>query len=164
MAKPRLHTGDPRQLVVAAWHRRAGAAVLDALLVVAIAAPAWAGVVLATDHELLDQGLGPIAARAGSLFALWVALFAAYAAALMARTDGQTLGKMATRIRVVRTSGDPMTLGWAAWREGVIRGLLIYIVGGLFTAAFLIDWVLPIWEVEGRSLHDLLSETWVVEA
>ena len=40
-----------------------------------------------------------------------------YAPALMARTNGQTLGRMVTGIRVVRANGEPMTFSYAMLRE-----------------------------------------------
>jgi uncharacterized RDD family membrane protein YckC len=40
-----------------------------------------------------------------------------HAPAMMTRTDGRTLGRMSTGIRVVRTSGEPMSFGTAVIRE-----------------------------------------------
>ena len=51
-----------------------------------------------------------------------------YAPLLMARTNGQTLGRMAVGIRVVRNHGGPMTFGFAMLREVVVKALLFGIV------------------------------------
>ena len=54
-----------------------------------------------------------------------------YAPVMMARTNGKTLGRMATGIRVVRTSGEPITFGFAMLREVAVKSLLFGIVGSL---------------------------------
>ena len=43
---------------------------------------------------------------------------------MMAKTNGQTLGRMAIGIRVVRANGKPMDFGCAMLREVVVKGLL----------------------------------------
>jgi uncharacterized RDD family membrane protein YckC len=84
-----------------------------------------------------------------------------YAPLLMARTNGQTLGRMATGIRVVRTNGEPMTFGLALLREVVVKGLLINTVGGSLTfgLAGLLDVLWPLWDEENRALHDFVVQT-----
>jgi uncharacterized RDD family membrane protein YckC len=84
-----------------------------------------------------------------------------YAPFLMARTNGQTLGRMATGIRVVRTSGEPMTFGWAMLREVAVKGLLIGTVANsvTFGLASLLDVLWPLWDEENRALHDYVSQT-----
>ena len=54
-----------------------------------------------------------------------------YAPAMMARTNGQTLGRMALGIRVVRAKGQPMTFGFAMLREVAVKALLFGIVSSL---------------------------------
>ncbi len=51
-----------------------------------------------------------------------------YAPLLMARTNGQTLGRMAVGIRVVRNNGGPMTFGFAMLREVAVKALLFGVV------------------------------------
>ena len=63
-----------------------------------------------------------------------------YAPLIMARTNGQTLGKMATGCRVVRADGRRIDFGWAALREVVVKALLVGIAGALTGGiAYLVD-------------------------
>ena len=84
-----------------------------------------------------------------------------YAPALMARTNGQTLGRMALGIRVVRANGKPIDFGYAALREVAVKWLLINAVGGSFTfgLAPLIDYLWPLWDEENRALHDMVVDS-----
>ncbi|CAA9498927.1 MAG: hypothetical protein AVDCRST_MAG30-1793, partial [uncultured Solirubrobacteraceae bacterium] len=94
-----------------------------------------------------------------ALIASVVALL--YAPVMMSRTNGQTVGRMATGIRVVRTSGEPMTFGWAMLREVAVTWILIYTIGGSLTfgLAPLLDILWPLWDEENRALHDFPVET-----
>jgi len=89
-----------------------------------------------------------------------------YAPLLMARTNGQTLGRMATGIRVVRTSGERMTFGWAMLREVVIKAFLFNVLLGSvsFGLAGILDVLWPLWDEENRALHDFLVQTRTVMA
>ena len=79
---------------------------------------------------------------------------------MMARTNGKTLGRMATGIRVVRANGQPMTFGFAMLREVVVKALLFgfaaALTGGLSTLA---DSLWPLWDEENRALHDFIVDT-----
>lgn len=154
------------QLVLAGWWRRAGAAIIDGLIVGALAvvvmAPLGIGLFSA------DTGGGALAAIAG-LFVAGLVLAVIgflYAPLLMARTNGQTLGRMATGIRVIRTSGERMSFGWAMLREVAVKGLLINAVAGsvTFGLATLLDYLWPLWDEENRALHDFLVQTRTVRA
>jgi uncharacterized RDD family membrane protein YckC len=83
-----------------------------------------------------------------------------YAPVMLWKTNGKTVGRMATGIRVVRTSGERMTFGVAAIREILIKGVL---VGGLaqftFALVFFIDVLWPLWDEENRALHDFPVKT-----
>jgi uncharacterized RDD family membrane protein YckC len=83
-----------------------------------------------------------------------------YAPALMARTNGKTLGRMATGIRVVRADRQPMTFGFAMLREVAVKALLFgfaaTLTGGLSTLA---DVLWPLWDEENRALHDFVVDT-----
>ena len=83
-----------------------------------------------------------------------------YAPALMARTNGQTLGRKATGIRVVRADGGPMTFGFAMLREVAVKALLFGILGSLTAGiANLVDVLWPLWDEENRALHDFIVNT-----
>jgi uncharacterized RDD family membrane protein YckC len=151
------------RFVLASWGRRAAAAVIDGIVVgagalillVAITAPFSIGF-FASDE------VGLVALVVGAFLAvLCVAVVALlYAPALMARTNGRTLGRMAAGIRVVRASGEPITFGFAMLREVVVKSLLFgtlgAITGGLAT---LLDLLWPLWDEENRALHDFVVNT-----
>jgi uncharacterized RDD family membrane protein YckC len=155
------------QLVLSGWWRRVGAAVIDAIIVgavaVAIMAPLGIGIFASGGDETGVVAFG-IAFFLAALVVTAVALL--YAPILMARTNGQTVGRMATGIRVVRTNGQRMSFGWALLREVIIKGLLFNAIGGsvTFGLAGLLDVLWPLWDEENRALHDFVVQTRVVLA
>lgn len=90
---------------------------------------------------------------------------------LVWRTGGQTIGKILLRIRVVREDGSRMGLAHAAWREAMVKFILLRLlfaipilgstVGGFVVLA---DALWPLWDRENRALHDMLVRTRVVYA
>jgi uncharacterized RDD family membrane protein YckC len=156
------------QLVLASWWSRVGAFLIDGvivgvgamILVVAIMAPFSVGF-FASDNA------GFVALLVGFLIALLCVTLVAflYAPALMARTNGQTFGRMAVGIRVVRASGEPMTFGFAMVREVVVKALLFGLLGGITGGiVHLLDVLWPLWDEENRALHDFIVNTRVVRA
>jgi uncharacterized RDD family membrane protein YckC len=149
--------------VLAGWWRRAGAQVIDGiivgvaglLLLIGITAPFSIGF-FASDNT------GFIAIAVGLFLAVISVAIAAtlYAPAWMARTNGRTLGRIATGIRVVRASGEPITFGFAMLREVAVKALLFgiagVITGGL---ANLLDYLWPLWDEENRALHDFVVDS-----
>ena len=91
-----------------------------------------------------------------------------YAPLLMAREgehNGQTWGRQAVGIRVVRDSGEVMGFGWAALREIVVKQLLFGWVGSAFFGLpALLDFLWPLWDDTNRALHDMIVSTHVVQA
>jgi len=79
------------------------------------------------------------------------------------RHNGQTLGKQALGIRVVRQNGQPMDYGSALVRQWLVITLLIGVVGGAFTGgiASLIDYLWPLWDSRNRAVHDIIASTLV---
>jgi uncharacterized RDD family membrane protein YckC len=153
----------PGAFVLAGWWRRVGAAVVDGFIITTVAL-----IIMA------PLGVGFFANRNGSstgFFALVAALFVAmlviavvalaYAPLMMARTNGQTIGRMATGIRVVRANGQPITLGFAAIREVAVKALLVNAVAGGLTGGLapLLDILWPLWDDENRALHDMVVDT-----
>jgi uncharacterized RDD family membrane protein YckC len=156
----------PGRYTLSGWWRRVGAAVVDGLivgigglaLVAAITAPFSIGF-FASDE------VGVVSVIVGLLLAIvCVAIIALlYAPAMMARTNGRTLGRMATGIRVVRAGGEPMTFGFAMLREVAVKTLLFGIAGTLTAGlANLVDVLWPLWDEENRALHDFVVNTRVV--
>jgi uncharacterized RDD family membrane protein YckC len=146
------------------WWRRVGAHLIDGVIVcgnalvllVAVTAPFSIGF-------FVDDTVGVASVIVGVLLACLFVFVAAllYAPAMMARTDGRTLGRMATGIRVVRASGEPMTFGFAFLREAVVKWLLFAAILGSITfgIALLVDYLWPLWDEEHRALHDYVVNT-----
>jgi uncharacterized RDD family membrane protein YckC len=149
---------------LAGWWRRVGAHLLDGVVITVIAAiffgifAAFAGA-----GFLVGDTTGVIAAILAILGFLLCVVVAAllYAPLMMAKTNGKTLGRMATGIRVVRANGKPIDFGYAALREVVVKWLLINAVAGSFTfgLAPLIDYLWPLWDEENRALHDMVVDS-----
>jgi uncharacterized RDD family membrane protein YckC len=149
--------------VLSGWWRRVGAQVIDGLiisvgaliLVVAITAPFSVGFFAGDDFGVASLFVGLfIAVICVSIVALL------YAPAMMARTNGKTLGRSATGIRVVRANGQPITFGFAMLREVAVKALLFGIAGSItFGLANLADYLWPLWEEENRALHDFIVDT-----
>ena len=155
--------------VLSGWWRRVGAACVDAtivlgialVLLVAITAPFSIGF-------FVNDGVGVAAVIVGGLFALLCIFIAAlvYAPWMMARTDGRTLGRMVTGIRVVRASGEPIDFGFAFLREVLVKWLLFNAIAGSITfgIAWVVDCLWPLWDEENRALHDYVVNTRTVRS
>ncbi|MEA2569642.1 MAG: hypothetical protein QOI24_1643 [Acidobacteriota bacterium] len=76
--------------------------------------------------------------------------------ALMLRSRGATLGKMALKIRVVRPDGSPLSTG-QAWGRAVSRAVMVHVLAILNYGAALVT-------KEKTCLHDILAKTRVVNA
>jgi uncharacterized RDD family membrane protein YckC len=138
------------------WGTRVSATLLDGLIV-------W-GIVLVA---LFVAAIGLIMTgnHLGSPLPALIALVsgAAYYVGSMTRSgerNGQTLGKQAAGIRVVRTDGKPITVGNVLVREGLLKGVVGW---GTFGIGFLIDSVWPLGDRHNRALHDHAVKTRVVE-
>jgi uncharacterized RDD family membrane protein YckC len=169
-ATPSFQAAQPPmmgQLVLASWLSRVGAQVIDGLIVGVGALILFVifGAVFSVGFAASDEaGLASLIVGL-LLWVLSVTIVAfLYAPALMARTNGKTLGRMVTNIRVVRTSGEPITFGFAMLREVAVKALLFGIAGS-FTAgiANLLDILWPLWDEENRALHDFIVNTRTVQ-
>jgi uncharacterized RDD family membrane protein YckC len=154
--------------VLAGWWSRAGAQLID-WLIVGVGGILLAIAIMAPFSILwfADEGAGVIGTIVGAIIAVICASIAAllYAPALMARTNGQTLGRMVTGIRVVRANGEPMTFGYAMLREVAVKTLLIGIAASLTGGlAYLADYLWPLWDEENRALHDMIVNSRVIQA
>jgi uncharacterized RDD family membrane protein YckC len=149
--------------VLSGWWRRVGAQLVDGLIVgigavallVAITAPFSIGFFAGDD-------IGVVSVLVGLMLAIVCVSIVAllYAPAMMARTNGKTLGRMATGIRVVRANGTPITFGFAMLREVAVKALLFGIAGTITAGlANLADVLWPLWDEENRALHDFIVDT-----
>jgi uncharacterized RDD family membrane protein YckC len=151
------------RFVLAGWWRRAGAQLIDGLIVgvgalillLVITAPFSVGFFASDNAGFASLAVGAF------LAIVCIAIVALlYAPALMARTNGKTLGRMATGIRVVRASGEPITFGFAMLREVVVKSLLFGIAGSITGGIVnLVDYLWPLWDEENRALHDFVVNT-----
>ena len=163
----------PRRVAVwpASWLARAGALLIDGGIVTVVS------LVVGT---LLMVLLAPILSTGDGgamIFLLLVVTFLPYTLAsvlvtivysvrLLSRSgavNGQTYGRQALGVRVMRDDGRPMDGSSAAMRE-VVWKLLVFGVGGSFLLFIptLLDYLWPLWDPRGRTLHDKAAGTYVV--
>src|SRR5918997_3282565 len=145
------------------WGTRLAAYLIDALILlvpVVILTIIVVAIAAGSDTGAIVTGV------LGFLAYLVVAFF--YAPFLMARDgqyNGETWGKQMMNVRVVRDSGQPMSLGWAALREIAVKGLAVWLASSIIP---LIPWFLnffwPLWDDENQALHDKIVSTHVVKA
>jgi uncharacterized RDD family membrane protein YckC len=144
---------------LARWSERVGATILDSIfliLLIVVPVAAGAGLGAATD-EL--AGIPFYAAAA----VVWL-FYAPYLMRREGERNGQTWGKQAVGIRVVKEDGQPMTFGWSFFREFLIKTVLFGWVGGSLVIGWLLDVLWPLWDGENRALHDMIVATRVVQA
>jgi uncharacterized RDD family membrane protein YckC len=154
---------------LAGWWSRVGAQLIDGLVIgVASTIIIVLLVAIGATGFLANDTAGWIGVVLTSLFAglAVLAVVICYAPLMMAKTNGQTLGRMATGIRVVRANGKPMDFGYAMLREVAVKWLLFNVVGGsvTFGLAWLVDVLWPLWDEENRALHDMVVDSRVIRA
>jgi uncharacterized RDD family membrane protein YckC len=99
--------------------------------------------------------------ESGVVFAIGVFLFPLmplYSALLHRYWHGQTLGKRALRIAVVRRDGSTINLGQSLARS------YVRIVFLFFFPIWVLDSLWPLWQDERRSIHHLAAGTMVVRS
>ena len=140
-------------LEIASLGRRLGAAMLDYLVLVT------AATIVAAPFFFLGLDRGPSAPPETAFLVLIVLLYAVILAAavtyvaLMHAWRGQTLGKMAVKIKVVTPEGDDISAG-QAWLRAVLQILLALPYGLTFLTA--------VFTKERKAIHDLIARTRVV--
>ena len=148
---------------LASWGTRFAAWLIDVLILAVPVIVFTIGIVaVATTSNTGAWVSGGLA-----FFAYLVALLL-YAPLLMMREgehNGQTFGKQALDIRVVRDNGDSMGFGWACLRELVVKGLLVGFASSIIPfLPWLLDNLWPLWDSENRAVHDMIVSTHVVHA
>ena len=153
--------------VLSGWWRRAGAQIIDGVIVgagalvllVAITAPFSIGF-------FASDTVGIVAVLVGLFIGVLCVTFVSllYAPAMMARTNGKTVGRIVLGIRVVRANGQPVDFGYAMLREVVVKALLggicAMLTGGL---SWIVDNLWPLWDEENRALHDFVVNSRVIK-
>jgi uncharacterized RDD family membrane protein YckC len=146
------------------WWRRAGAQLLD-----------WFVIWLLATIVVSVLGLGGFYSKktangssAGFNVSGWPSLFyflisIGLMAGVMAYSNGQTLGMMATNIRVVRENGERIGFGFAFYREILVKEILFGWVAILtLYIATILNYLWPLWDDKNQALHDKICKTRVV--
>jgi uncharacterized RDD family membrane protein YckC len=156
--------GPPRQEDLAEYWRRLVATLIDGLIVGVLALVVLAAIGGGFFGDG-DTGVGEVIVGVGLIIVFFTIIAFLYAPLLMARTNGQTLGKMATGCRVVRRDGRRVDFAWATLREVLVKGLLLGIAGAVTGGiAYLVDGVWPLVDGQNRALHDYVVDSRVVKA
>jgi uncharacterized RDD family membrane protein YckC len=142
---------------LAEWWPRVGATLLDSLIVWAL----WVVAIIASFIVAAPFG-GDSDVGTPVWLLLWAVLSIAYVCLTMARrgpNNGQTLGKQAAGVKVVRDDGRPVDLKTAFGRD-----ILVKSIGGTITfgVGWIVDSLWPLGDRENRALHDLTAKTHVV--
>lgn len=141
---------DRTRLQLAGIGKRFGALIIDRLIVIG---PIYA-LFLISMFATMDAKGEPNP----WVFLLMIPLFLGlpvYEGLMLQHKNGQTLGKMAMRVRVVRSDGSPITAGQAWGRTGmrlILEGCISFI-----------DYIPAFFTQEKTALHDMVSNTRVVE-
>jgi len=124
----------------AGFWRRFGALFIDGLLISVFSFGFGGGTVQSGPGMHMSYHLSPAGTVVGFLYN-WL---------MIALVHGQTLGKMAMRIRIAQANGEAVDLGRSAVRAGMalVSGLAIGL-GYLWAA----------WDPQNRTWHDMVAET-----
>ena len=155
---------------LASWGSRLGAYVIDGLIII-VPTLIVLGIIGAGLFATGDDGDGGFFALVGAAILtvlVIVVVSLLYAPLLMMRqgaTNGQTLGKQALGIRVVRDNGQPWTFGPAALREVVMKNLAVGIASSIIPfLPWFLNFFWPLWDDQNRALHDMAVSSHVVKA
>jgi uncharacterized RDD family membrane protein YckC len=144
-------SASPTARVPAEWWPRFGAWCLDGLIATAISIVVIIPFGASADSNGDSSGIWALIA---------VVLCTAYYWLTMCRRgerNGQTLGKQAVGVRVIRTDGKPIGPGTVLLREVLLK----FIVGWMTVIGWLIDGLWPLVDGQHRALHDLAAGTQV---
>ena len=141
---------DRSQLQHATILKRFGAVFLDSLLVV-IPMYTIMGIFVFLPTTR-GQEVSPLLNFIGVPFAL---ISLVYEGMMLQYKNGQTLGKMALKVRVVRPDGSPISTG-QAWGRVAMRTIL--------GCLWIVDYIPAFFTPEKTTLHDMVAGTRVIEA
>ena len=161
--QPSVPTGVGGRPVLSGWWRRVGAQLIDGAII-GLGALIVLGILGAAGLSVDSNGgaVALIVAAIIGVLAITVVAFL-YAPLMMSHTNGQTVGRMALGIRVIRADGGPMTFWFAMLREVLVKALLVGVISSAtFGLASLLDALWPLWDEENRALHDLVVNTRVI--
>jgi uncharacterized RDD family membrane protein YckC len=136
----------------AGWWRRAGALLIDSLLIAAVAA-ALLGLGFGLNE--VDESAGGILLILAIIFVIVGPIF--YWIYWTGKEPGQTVGKKALGIRVRHAETDrAIGYGPSAGRY------FITVVFGIFYIPALLDYLWPLWDKRHQTLHDKVANSIVV--
>jgi uncharacterized RDD family membrane protein YckC len=143
---------------LATWGQRVWATLIDGMIAGVVTVVAAIGAVAISNGD--DNLAGGLILAA---LAVWVLFSSALFMARGGERNGQTLGKQAMGIRVIRDSAEEVTFGFGMLREVVIRQLAIGGIGGFLLFPPFLDVLWPLWDESRRALHDMMAHTHVVQ-
>jgi uncharacterized RDD family membrane protein YckC len=145
---------EPTAQDLAEWGSRAGAYLLDSLLLLVPLAVVLVGVVASDPSEDSDAwGVFAVAYLASFVLPFF------YFAIMHGGPRGQTFGKRGMGIRVVDGgAGGSIGYGRAFGRYAIM------FVFGIFIFPALLDYLWPLWDEQNQSLHDKVVGSLVVRA
>lgn len=160
-AEPPLPQQTPtyRGRELAGHGRRVAAELVDALvlLVLALALGLLFGFPYGVWLDQLERGMGQ--SRENLAFSGLIVLAAAiYHPLVMTPTNGLTLGKYLTGLRVIREDLSPMTYVVASVRGALLKGIAF----AFALPVYVISVLWPLWDGERRALHDMIARTRVI--
>lgn len=141
---------DRMRLNYAPFGKRFGALIIDRIIILL---PTY-GIFIAAMFIFTDSKGEP----SGWVLLLLIPLvfgMPVYEALMTIYKNGQTLGKQALRLRVVRVDGTPVTTG-QAWGRAVMR----FVFEGCIS---IIDYLPALFTEEKTTLHDMTAGTRVIE-
>ena len=144
---------DRTRLVYGGFWARFGAQIIDGLIV---GIPAYA-IFMAVIFGVAMQAQKNVA-PSPVIFLAYIPLYVfpvLYEALMLSMKNGQTVGKMALRLRVVRPDGSPISTG-QAWGRAVMRLVL--------GCMAIVDYIPYFFTEEKTTLHDMVAGTRVVES
>lgn len=145
------------------WGPRAYAAIVDGIIVLM---PVFIAGVMAGLTAIPDEPSGLDDGELTAILVTGLTFPVVYYCWMMSATNGQTVGKRALKIRVVREDGQPVTAGFAFRREVIVIGWLFGGIGGafLFGLPQVINYLWPLWDDNRQALHDKIVKSRVVLA
>jgi uncharacterized RDD family membrane protein YckC len=144
--------GEEAAVPYAGWWRRAGALLIDSLLVSVVVA-AVIGIALAV--ALASDAIGGILLILAIVFAIAAPIF--YSIYWIGKEPGQTVGKRVLGIRVRHAEQD-RAIGYGA----SAGRYFITFAFGIFYIPLLLDYLWPLWDGRSQTLHDKVASSIVV--
>jgi uncharacterized RDD family membrane protein YckC len=139
------------QFEYAGWWRRAGALVIDNILVL-VPSAVFLGLAFVPEETIA------VIAILLFLVSILVLPFVYFTLFHGRFGNGQTIGKRALGIRVQHERGEQLSYGAAFGRYAIVFAF------NLFTLPVILDYLFPLWDRRNQSLHDKVASSIVVRA